>query len=157
MFLIRGPGTSPPIRRPPILCWMALSTGEVKVPVALREIGLSGGSKRDEVCFMHGTLCVYLTWQAAAVQMLLRNSYIITSTFQSLGVQGRMAYATVNARSTSEKEATCCSDQLETRNVPLTLRLSECAGSWNGTCFSLKMLSSYPWSLFCILCVTWPL
>lgn len=41
--------------------------------------------------FMRDTLCVDLTWQAAAVQMLLRNSYIITSTFQSLGMQGRMA------------------------------------------------------------------
>lgn len=107
----QGPGT------PPVPCrWaVALSTGEEKVPVALRETA----QQRSEEG-LHGILHVCLTWQAAAVQMLLRNSYIII-------IHSRdKLQAAVNARRTSEKETTCCSDQLWMRNVPIILRLSEC-------------------------------
>lgn len=83
------PGTLPI----PCRLAMALGPGEENVPVVVRERGLSRDRRGDCMWFMHGILYVYLTWQAAAIQMLLRSSYIIISTFQSLDVQGLAGFS----------------------------------------------------------------
>lgn len=79
----QGPGTLPS----PCRMAVALSTGVEKVPVALREIGLSRGRKRY-FC-MESYMCVLQDRQLQS--RCLSGSYIIISTFRSLDTQGKMA------------------------------------------------------------------
>lgn len=60
-------------------------------------------------------------------------------------------HATVTARSASERETICCSDQLWKRDVAVILSCSECLRMLEEYVLPFKVSSGSPWSLFCVL------